>query len=223
MRFIRSVGTLLMKEIKTEWRNQELTATLLVFALIVVVIFNFAFDLDRNVSAGSLSGMLWVTLVFTGTLGFAHGFGRELDRGSLEGLLLAPVDRFAILLAKILVNWMVMLVVVMFLLPISWILFNPGNFPGLLVAIVLLGTLGYATVGTMVSVLVIHSRMRTILLPVLLLPISVPLFLSAVKASENVMNGAGSQDVAFWLEFLAGYVVIFFTLSVLFSDILFED
>ncbi len=89
--------------------------------------------------------------------------------------------------------------------------------------VILLGTFGYAIAGTTVSALVLHSRMRALLMPVLLLPISVPLFLSAVKASMGVMDGAGKSDIVFWIEFLAGYVVIFLTASILLSDLLFED
>jgi heme exporter protein B len=222
-RYLRNVRTLLGKEIKTEWRERELAITLVVFAMIILIIFNFAFDLERNVSPGSLSGMLWVTLAFTGTLGFTHGFGREKDRGSLTGLLLAPVDRSALLLAKLLMNWIVMVIVASVLLPVSWILFDSGPFAWLQLLVVLLGTLGYAVSGTIISALVLHSRTRALLMPGLLLPVSVPLFLSAVKASEKVISGAGMGETAFSLELLAGYVVIFLVAGVLLADIMFEE
>jgi heme exporter protein B len=221
--YLHSLGALLAKEIRTEWRSRELIFTLLAFTLVVLVIFNFAFDLERMAGAGSFSGMLWVTLAFAGTLGFTHGLGREKDRGSLTGLLLAPIDRSAILVAKILLNWLVMLVVGGLLLPISWVLFNPGEFRWLLVLVLLLGTLGYAAIGTTVSALVIHSRMRALLMPVLLLPVSIPLFLSAVKATEGVMEGAATGAVRFWFEFLASAVLIFLTAGVLLADTLFEE
>jgi heme exporter protein B len=221
--YLHSVGALFAKEIRTEWRNRELIFTLLTFALIVLVIFNFTFDLERTASAGNFSGMLWVTLAFAGTLGFSHGLGREKDRGSLSGLLLAPIDRSAILVAKMLLNWLVMLVVAVLLLPIGWILFNPGEFHWLLVPAVLLGTLGYAVTGTTISALVLHSRSRALLMPVLLLPVSIPLFLSAVKATEGVMEGAAAGEVRFWFEFLTGVVLIFLTTSMLLADTLFEE
>ncbi len=222
-KYLRDVCTLLGKELKTEWRERELAITMVVFALIVLIIFNFAFDLERNISAGNVSGMVWVTLAFTGTLGFSHGFGREKDRGSLTGLLLAPVDRSALLLAKLLMNWIVMLIAASVLLPVNWILFDPGSFSWLLVLVVLLGTLGYAISGTIISALVLHSRTRALLMPVLLLPVSVPLFLSAVKASERVISGAGIGETAFWFEFLVGYVVIFLVAGMLLADSIFEE
>ena len=141
---------------------------MLVFALLVILIFNFALELDVRTRGTITAGVLWVTFAFAGTLGLNRSMAVEKDRGCLDGLLLAPVDRSAIYFGKMLGNWLFMLMVATIILPIYSVLYNVNLFhPGLL-AVILLGSFGYVVVGTLLASMAVQARTRDVLLPILL-------------------------------------------------------
>jgi len=127
----------------------------------------------------------------------------------LEGLLLAPVDRFAIYLAKLVVNWVVILIVTAILVPAGMVLFNVNLLSPLLILVVLLGTLGYVEAGTLLAGMAVQTRMRDLVLPVILLPVVIPLFLAAVRASRLILGSSGIDSTGFWIAMIAGFDIIF--------------
>jgi heme exporter protein B len=221
--YLRSVGALLWKDLAAELRSKELISSMLVFALLVILIFNFALDLDRSARENVAAGVLWVTTAFTGTLGLNRSLAQEKDRGSLDGLLLAPVDRSALYFGKALGNLLFILIIQVIMLPVFTVLFNVPMIQPLLLLIVLLGSVGYSAVGTLLASLTVHSRSRDVMLPILLFPVAVPVLIAAVRASGGVLTAAGWDQVSLWLNVLLVYDVIFVAVAFMLFEYVVEE
>jgi len=182
-----------------------------VFAVLVIVVFNFAFDLRvtgervREVAPGAL----WVAFAFAGILGLNRAFVAEKDSGCLEGLLLAPVDHTAIYFGKMISTVLFMLVVEALMLPVFTAFFGVNLFDLGLVLIIVLGTLGFAGVGTILSAMTAQTRAREVLLPILLLPVAAPVLIAAVKATSGILDGQTMAEVALWWQLLLAFDVLF--------------
>jgi len=221
--FFRVLGAVVWKDLRAEWRSRELISAMLVFALLVILIFNFALELEPRARAGITAGVLWVTFAFAGTLGLNRSMAVEKDRGCLDGLLLAPVDRAAIYLGKALANWIFMLLVAFIVLPVYSILYNTNLFiPGLLLTI-FLGSEGYVAVGTLLASMAIQTRTRDILLPILLFPVVIPVVLSAVKATGGYLQGLEWSEIQPWITLLITYDIIFTAVAFMVFDFVVEE
>ncbi len=197
------------KDILLEIRTRDIVVSVLVFAFLVVVVFNFALNVTPRVVKELAPGILWVAFAFAGVLAMNRAFVLERDRGSLEGLLLTPVSRDAIYFGKMLGVFLFMIVVEVVLLPVFALLFNVAIFsPGFLLAI-LLATLGFATVGTLFSAIAVHTRSREVMLPVLFLPVIVPVIIGAVESSAGSIGGGSVASVGRWLGLIAVFDAIF--------------
>jgi heme exporter protein B len=223
IRFLRKVLAIVHKDIIAELRTKEMFSSMFVFALLVIVIFNFAFELRVANVKQVAPGVLWVTFTFAGMLGLNRSFILEKDKGCLEGLLLAPVDRSAIYFGKMLGNLIFMSVVEAIVLPIFWVLFNPPLFSPALILILVLGTLGFAGVGTLFSAIAVHTRAREVMLPILLFPIVVPLMIAAVKITGGLLDGQPLSEMRNWLNLLVGFDMIFLTVSYMTFDYVVEE
>jgi heme exporter protein B len=222
--FPRQVRALVWKDLLAEVRSRELVLASVVFALLVLVIFSFAFDLRVENAASVAPGVLWVTFTFAGVLSLGRSFARERDRRTLEGLLLAPMDRSALYLAKVTVNVGQMLVVELVALPVAIALFGlEVDLPRLSLAL-LLGTLGLAGVGTLFGAMAAHTRAREVLLPLLLFPVQMPVVLATVKSTAAAIHvDSASDDPANWLGLLLAFDGLFLGLSVLLFDVVLEQ
>jgi heme exporter protein B len=212
------------KDVAAELRTREMLSSMFVFSLLVILIFNFAFELRADNQQTLAPGVLWVAIAFAGMLGLGRSFIVEKDRGSIEGLLLAPVDRSAILLGKMLGNVLLMMTVELVILPVFVVLFNlpVAGLPAL-AGVVVLGTLGLAGVGTLFSAMAVHTRAREVMLPVLLFPVIVPVMLAAVKLSAGVIDGLPFAEVQNWLGLLVAFDAIFAALSFILFDFVMEE
>ncbi|MBC8507408.1 MAG: heme exporter protein CcmB [Anaerolineales bacterium] len=221
--FFRALWAVVWKDLSAEWRSRELLTAMLVFALLVILIFNFALELDARARASVTSGVLWVTFAFAGTLGLNRSMATEKDRGCLDGLLLAPVDRSAIYFGKAIGNLVFMFVVEVIVLPIYSVLYNINLFrPGLLL-VILLGSIGYVAVGTLLSTMAVQARTRDILLPILLFPLVVPIMIAAVKASGGFLQDLPWIEVSTWINLLIVYDVIFVAVAFMLFDFVVEE
>jgi heme exporter protein B len=221
--YLRAVGAVVWKDLAAEFRSKELLSAMVVFALLMILIFNFALELDRAARENVTAGVLWVTTIFTGTLGLNRSLAAEKDRGSLDGLLLAPVDRSALYFGKALGNLLFILIVEVVLLPVFGILFNMPMLRPLLLLVVLLGTVGYAAVGTLLASLAMYSRSRDVMLPILLFPVAVPLLIAAVRASSGILAGVEWVEISPWLNLLVGYDVIFVAAAFMLFEYVVEE
>jgi heme exporter protein B len=213
MLFLEQVIAILWKDVRYELRSKSMWTAMGLFAILVLVIFNFAFDLRVDNKAAVAPGALWVAFVFASILGLGRTIAAEREKGSMDRLLLCPVDRKAIYLAKMLGNMLFIGVVEIVALPIFAVLFNLPLLTGPLLAIVLLGTLGIAAVGTLFSAMAAATQARELLLPILIFPLIVPIIIGAVRATGSLFVPAANEPP--WLGLIAAYDVIFVSVSML--------
>ena len=221
MIFLEQVIAILWKDVRYELRSKQMWTGMGLFALLVLVIFNFTFDLRVDNVAAIAPGALWVAFVFASLLGLGRTIAAEREIGSMDRLLLCPVDRKAIYLAKLLGNMLFIGVVEIVALPIFAALFNVPLFVGALLPIVLLSTLGIAAVGTLFSAMAAATRARELLLPILVFPLIVPIVIGAVRATGTLLAPAVNEPP--WLGLIAAFDVIFLTVSMLTFEYVVEE
>ncbi len=223
--YLDAVLAVVRKDLLSEWRTREAAGSMALFSLLVVVIFGFCFETQRIDLENLAPGMLWVAFSFSGVLGLGHSFSSERVRGSLQALALAPVDRSAIFLGKMISNLLMLLFVEALTLPVFSILLHVpllGCLPALAV-VAFLASVGFTAVGTLLSALAASSRMREMLLPILLYPIWIPILLAAVRATGGVLAGKELADVAGWIRLIAAFDLIFVTAGLLLFDQILEE
>jgi heme exporter protein B len=181
----------------------------------VLVIFNFAFDPDAGVMALVASGVLWVALTFAGVLGLNRAFINEKEDARLEGLMLCPVDHAAIYWGKLISSFVFMLAVAFVITPVFLVLSNLPLILPALALIIMLATLGFASVGTLFSALAVNTRARDVMMPILFLPTVVPIIIAAVKATELVLGGKPWGDMSIWINIILAFDIIYLVVSTL--------
>lgn len=221
------------KDLKAEFRTKQMLNSMVIFALLVIVIFSFAFGNEATIFVTNLNtkivdllapGMLWIAFTFAGMLGLSRSFAGEKEEGCLEGLKLCPADRSEIYNGKVLSNAVLMFLMEMATVPIFVVLFSYDikNIPGLIVVIIL-GTFGFIFVGTLLSALTVNTRTREILLPVILFPVLIPVILSAVTATGTMLANGDFSDVAGEMQILVVYDIIFFVVAQIVFEYTIED
>jgi heme exporter protein B len=221
MIFLEQAIAILWKDIRYELRSKQMWTAMGLFALLVLVIFNFAFDLRVDNTAAVAPGALWVAFVFASLLGLGRTIAAEREIGSLDRLLLCPVDRKAIYLAKLLGNMLFIGVVEIIALPVFAALFNVPLLVGELLPIVLLGTLGIAAVGTLFSAMAAATRARELLLPILIFPLIVPVVIGAVRATGALLAPTVNEPP--WTGLIIAFDIIFLTVSMLTFEYVIEE
>ena len=211
------------KDLAAEYRSRELFSAMLVFSMLVILIFNFALELDIKTRQSVTAGVLWTTFAFAGTLGLNRSMAVEKDRGCMDGLLLAPVDRSAIYFGKVISNLIFMSIVEAFVLPIYSILYSVNLFQPSLLGVILLGSIGYTAVGTLLSAMSVQTRTRDVLLPILLFPVAIPVLLASVKASGGILSGAEFSEILTPLNILIVYDVLFIAVAFMVFDFVVEE
>lgn len=219
----RAILAVIWKDLAAELRSREVLTSMLVFALLVILIFNFALELQPGLQKALISGILWVTFAFAGTLGLNRSMAMEKDRGCLDGLLLAPVDRSAIFFGKALSNLIFMLIVAAIILPLFSLLYNVNLINPGLILVILLGSVGYVAVGTLLSTMAVQTRTRDVMLPILLFPLVIPVLISAIKGSSGFLEGLEMVEILPWLNLLIVYDVIFIAVAFMVFDYVVEE
>jgi heme exporter protein B len=223
---IAAARTILRKDLRLELRTKESVPAMTLFTLTVYVLFHFG--LDRASLDGELaSGVLWVTLLLAAVIGVSRLFAAEREQGGIDGLLLAPVDRTALFLAKAAALFLFLVAVEVVAVPaFGLLLLGPGLEGALpeLLAILALGDVGIAAVGALVAALAAETRARELIVPLLLLPLLVPVLIACAQATEPLLRqDQGPEDLGRWLALLTLYDVVFVLLSVAVFDYLLED
>jgi len=221
MIFLEQVMAILWKDVRYELRSKQMWTGMGLFAILVLVIFNFAFDLRVDNKAAVAPGALWVAFVFASMLGLGRTIAAEREKGSMDRLLLCPVDRKAIYLAKLLGNMLFIGVVEIVALPIFAALFDIPLFVGVFLPVVLLGTLGIAAVGTLFSAMAAATRARELLLPILVFPLIVPIVIGAVRVTGSLMVPTANEPP--WLGLIAAFDIIFLSVSMLTFEYVVEE
>lgn len=197
--FLRAALTIAARDLRAELRSRELLGLMALFALLAILVFSFALELDRPGRQDAVSGVLWVTLLFASILGHNRSVALEREHGGFDALLLAPVARSAIFAGKLLANALFTLTIALLLLPLLTVLYNLPQFPPAVLLIVPPGCLGLAAIGTLLAAMTVQTRARDSLLPVLLLPVALPLLLAALRAGNAALGNLPQAELETWL------------------------
>jgi len=222
-RYFQVAWAVLWKDLRIELRTKDIFTSMAVFAVLALMIFNFAFELRIPDKSAVIPGVLWVAIIFSGVLGLGRAFISEKDRGSLAGLLLAPVDRSAIYFGKMLASLIFILIVEIFILPLIVVFFNVPLITAPLLTILLLGTIGFAAVGTIFSALAVNTRAREVLLPVLLFPVLLPLLIAGIRTTIGLLEGQSLADHVNWLQLIVFFDILFLVVAFLTFDYVVEE
>jgi heme exporter protein B len=220
---LRTLASVLWKDLRIELRTRDALSASFVFCVLVLVVFNFTLDLNTEEARRLGSGFLWVSFAFGGILSLNRTFALEKADGCSKALMLAPVDRGAIYLGKFLANVIFMTITQLLILPLFAVFFNVpvASSAPMLLLIFLLGSIGFSSVGTLFSALAANTRMRELMLPLLLLPVSIPVLLAAVEATQYAL---GVKDNASdWFKLLVVYDIVFVVASYLGFEFAMEE
>lgn len=216
MSFLRTVWLVTRKDLLIEFRSREILYTAAFFAVSCVLVFSFGFVDEGRAVEGAAPGILWIAIAFSGTLALGRTFERERQSETLRALLIAPVDRPALYVAKFAGVMVLLCGVEAVVVPLVGLLFNapltaaPFTFAALLFA----GTVGFAAVGTLFAAMLVRTRSRDVLLPVLLYPITVPVIIAGVRGIAALFQSEPDISVArAWLSILISFDVVFITLG----------
>jgi heme exporter protein CcmB len=214
--FVRVVWLVVRKDLTVEVRSREVVYTTLFFAVTVVLVFAFALVREGRALGDAAAGILWIAIAFAGTLALGRTFERERQAETLRALLLAPADRPAIYVGKLVGIVALLLATELVLVPLIAFLFQAPLFsqPLWLTAVLLTGTLGYCAVGTLFAAMLVRARSRDVLLPVLLYPITIPVIIAGVRGTAALLEPM--PDVAilrFWVSLLVAFDTVFVTLA----------
>ena len=217
MMLLRHAARVAWKDLRIELRSREILYTMAFFGALLVVVFSFAFPQDARAVRGSVPGMLWVSIAFTGTIGLGRAFDRERENDTMRALLLAPVPRLAVFLGKAFATTLLVLSVAAVCAPLLALVLSAPlfRFPGPIILIVVLGAIGISVVGSVFAATLLKVRSRDVLLPVILYPLLIPLFVAGTKCTASLVAEIPNFDAAwYWIQFLGIYDATFLVLSI---------
>lgn len=221
--FLAAVYAIVAKDLRAEFRSRELVSSMALFALLSILIFSFALELNRLAREEAIGGVLWVTVAFASIIGLNRSLALERDQGNLDAMLLAPIARSAVFFGKLVGNFAFTLVVGLVLLPLLTVLFNVALIQPWVLAVLVLGVLGFSTVGTLLATMTVQTRARESLLPIVMLPVALPVLLGAVRATTAILSDAPLADWVAWPQILIVVNLVYLALCFLLFDYVIED
>jgi heme exporter protein B len=225
MQSLKIISAIFVKDLRVEWRNRETLGSMCVFGILVVFLFNFAFEPGREESLRLLPGLLWISFAFAGVLCFNRSFAVERENACLEGMAAAPVDPGLVYLGKMLANLLFLGIAEGVIVFAAGLWYNFSFVPSLrwFTLITFLGTVGYVAVGTTFGAIAANTHMREVMLPVLQFPVAVPVLIAGIEASTGALKGDPPSSYAGWIKLEAGFAVIFTVLSYLLFEYVVEE
>ncbi|HSF02613.1 MAG TPA: heme exporter protein CcmB [Solirubrobacterales bacterium] len=222
--FARDAWAVLWKDLLIERRAKEGANALAFFAILLLFLFYFALGPDRERIRAALPGLLWLAFLLAGLIGLGRAFALEREEDCLDGLILAPGDKGGIYLGKVAGTTVIMLAMEVAFLLATEFFYNLDLWAAVprLLLVALLGTIGFAAIGTLFAAMTAHLRAREVMLPVLLLPLVVPVLLAAVRLSEAALGGEPFGATLAWWQLLVGFDVIFVVAGVLMFEFVLE-
>ncbi len=213
--WLSTAWVLVWKDLVQEWRSRDVLTSMFAFAVLSLFIFNYALELSPIDRAEIAPGLIWVVMVFAGTLGLNRSFAAEQDQGSFEGLMMAVPELSVIYLAKMITNLLMMFGLAILVIPIYSLLYNQSLFDLRFFGILMLGAWGYSAAGTLISSMTVQTRMRDLLLPVLLFPLLLPVNMAVVKSGSAIIAASSVPEFQSWINLLLVYDVIMTVVSIL--------
>jgi heme exporter protein B len=222
---LAKIWAILRKDLLIELRTKDSLSAMLFFGIVVLVIFNFALESVRDSIRAAVPGVLWVSFAFSGTLGLNRMFAAEKENGCLQGLLMLPVDRGIIYLGKMLAATVFMLVTEAVIFIFALVFFNLSVWSEIpyLVLVFTVGTLGFTTVGALLSAISVNTRLREVLLPIILFPVILPILVNAVEATNIILNTVDYRPLKLPLTIMSVFTIVFATISYLLFEYVLED
>ncbi len=218
MGFFRQMLVITGKDLRAEFRTKEAINASLAFALVILLLFSFAFDPSEETTREISGGLLWIVFAFAGTLVLNRSFAREVPNDCLDALIASPVSSAALFMGKSLANFALVLAVELVSLPVFGIFYNvrwTSQFWALLMVLAL-GTWGLTIIGTIFSALTVNIRLRELMLPLLVYPMLIPALMGAMQLSTQLIAGKPlSSETDVWLRLLVAFDVIFSALSLI--------
>jgi heme exporter protein B len=213
------------KDLYSEWKTKQVVTTMLIFSGLVIVTFSFAFDPSNNAVRAIIPGLIWVITIFSAILGLNRSFLSETKNDNLYGMIVSPTDPSSIYLGKVIANFTFVLIVQLISIPVLFLLFDfrfLGHLP-LFIAVVVLGTFGFISVGTFLAALAANSKSSEMLLPILLFPIVSPIIIAAVQATKILLVDLEQIASAIsWMQLMGVYNLVFFVLCLILFEYVLE-
>jgi len=222
---MQKIWAIFRKDLLIEFRTKDSLTAMLFFGIVVLVIFNFALGKLHETLRSAAPGVLWVAFTFSGTLGLNRLFAAEKENGCLQGLLMIPADRGAIYLGKMLAASFFMLIAEFVIFIVGLVLFNLTvwkEVPFLLVVFIV-GTIGFTAVGTLLAAIAVNTKLREVLLPLMLFPVVLPILINAVEATHIIMNTSDYGALKLPLTIMCVFTVIFGTISYMLFERVLEE
>jgi heme exporter protein B len=219
------VGAIVWKDLTAERRTKANFNAVVFLAGLILLLFGFAIGPEQSGMQSIAGGVIWLTVLFSGVLSFNRSYEQELENGALEMLLLYPGDRRSLYIGKLLANLLFVLLVEVVMLPTAALLYDLPiwRFVAPLSVVLLLGTIGFVTLGTFYAAMASRLRAREVMLPLLLFPMLVPLLVGAVQATGGILNGDIMGSTWWWVRFLLVFDVIFFVAALYAFEHVIED
>ncbi|HEX6132540.1 MAG TPA: heme exporter protein CcmB [Longimicrobiales bacterium] len=222
---VSRVGAIVWKDLTAERRTKANFNAVIFLAALILLLFGFALGPDTEALRNVAGGVLWLTVLFSGVLSFNRSYEQELENGALEMLLLYPGDRRSIFLGKLLANLAFVLLVEAVLIPIAALLYDIPIWSVILplALVLLLGSIGFVTLGTFYAAMASRLRAREVLLPLLLFPMLIPLLIAAVEATGAILAGDAMNLSGSWLRVLLVFDTVFFVGALFAFEYIIED
>lgn len=211
----RQTLTIIAKDLRREWRTREVLITTVAFAVLLMVVFTFAFYRGDETTPLVFPGILWVAIVFTGTLAISRTFQHERQNDCLRALALVPGTHVSLYLGKFVTNLIFMVLFELALIPLLLITFSV-DMTGVLhlhLLVIAVGTFGFAALGTVVSAMLVRNELREVLLPIVLYPLLIPLIIAGVQVTSTLLDGADWTQVGPWIQAMIAMDIVYILLS----------
>ena len=209
--FMATVYTILRKDIQSELRSKQTVVTMLLFGVVLTMVFAFSFVTDPETNRMVFPGAVWGALFFSAVLGVGRTFAREAENGAFTALMLSPADRSAVLLAKIIANFLLVVAVMVLVVPLLAVMLHvdcSGIELWLAIQIVS-GCIAFAVVATPLAVLAVNARFAEVLLPTVIFPMVTPVLIAGVKGTGVLMGTTVGDDPVPWLKFTWAFALVF--------------
>jgi heme exporter protein B len=218
--YLRQIWTIAAKDLRSEIRTKEALNASVAFSMVILILFSFAFDQAEDLK-GLLGGLLWLAYAFAGALVLNRSFARELQNDCLDALISSPAPPSALFLGKALANFALLTVVELLSLGVFAVLYDVrlSGKMGLLLLVMLLATWGMTVIGTTFSALTVNLTMRELMLPVLIYPFLIPVLMSAMILTTDLLMGVPIATNLIWLRVLVAFDIVFTAITVVFIDV----
>ena len=222
---MNTVIAIIWKDLLSEFRSRDMFVSMFTFSLIIIFLFNLVLETMSNVKDLVSPVVLWITFLFSGTIGLNRSFSLEKESEAIRGLLLTPVDRSLIYIGKLMSNLIFLLIVEIITIPIFIVLFNYEFNLSLLhiFLVIIIGTVGFVTVGTLFSAISLNTRLKDVLLPILFFPVIIPVLLNSVRITSSLLSGQTLRDNISSLQVLIAFDIIFLAAGVLLYEYIIEE